>query len=188
MGRKDHHKVVPFSRDYRRAPKFDMGLPPRRPNRAARRGASPVRYLKAVVVLGTAGLFFLPSLFDAVMGLSKSTASSDAACRVMQVVDGDTVTLTCSDGPERVRLTGFDAPELFSPQCATEAAAAIKAKWALRLMLFQADQLRFVREGRDRYDRVLMRGFVDGETIASRMISAGHARLYDGGLRQGWCA
>ncbi len=188
MGDKDHRKVVPFSRDYRRAPKFDMGLPPKRPQRKARRAADPVRYLKRVIVLSTAGLFILPTVFDAVIGFTKTTADAAGDVRILRVVDGDTVTVMTTDGTRRARLAGFDTPELFSPQCPAEAAAALQAKWALRVMLLQAGEVKIVRDGEDRYGRLLIRGFVDGRPLAADMISAGHARAYAGGQRQTWCA
>jgi micrococcal nuclease len=58
---------------------------------------------------------------------------------------------------ERVRLTGFDAPELFSPECAGEYAQAVAATWHLRRLLAGGEVLT-VRHGRlDRYDRRLLR-------------------------------
>ena len=66
-------------------------------------------------------------------------------------------------GDAKARLTGFDTPELFSPSCPAELAAAIRAKWALRLVLFRAEEVRLVRQGTDRYGRALVAAFVDGE-------------------------
>ncbi|OYX41466.1 MAG: hypothetical protein B7Z02_15560 [Rhodobacterales bacterium 32-67-9] len=91
-------------------------------------------------------------------------------------------------GNSTARLTGFDTPELFSPACASELAAAVRAKWALRLMLLGAGEVRLVREGTDRYGRALVAAFVDGAPLARGMIAAGHARAYAGGPREGWCA
>jgi endonuclease YncB( thermonuclease family) len=91
-------------------------------------------------------------------------------------------------GTTSARLAGFDAPELFSPACPSELAAAVQAKWALRLAIWQADRITLVREGTDRYDRALVTAFLDGAPLARRMIESGHARPYAGGRRQGWCA
>ena len=110
-------------------------------------------------------------------------------CRVLAVTDGDTVTLWCPPGaPRRARLVGFDTPEVFSPRCAAEWWAGMRATAALRLMLWRAAEVRAVRQGTDRYDRALVSLFVDGQSVARRMIAAGHARPYAGGRREGWCA
>lgn len=111
-----------------------------------------------------------------------------SACRIDRIVDGDTVGIVCgSSGDERGRLMGFDAPELFSPKCVSELAAAERAKWALRDKLWSATTVRIETHGRDRYDRRLIRVFADGRDVSDAMISGGYARPYDGGPRGGWC-
>ncbi|MEJ6397919.1 thermonuclease family protein [Yoonia sp. 208BN28-4] len=183
MGRRRDQKVVPFSRDYRRTRPFDMGLPKRRKPRR-----DPKSYLKAVILVGAGALVALPALTDATVAVLRPLQSGDGTCRIAGVIDGDTVQLWCpSLGSQRARLLGFDAPELFSPQCTGEATQALAAKWYLRRVLFSADDLRLVKEGRDRYDRSLVRVFVDGVPLARQMIEEGHARPYEGGKRAGWC-
>jgi micrococcal nuclease len=130
----------------------------------------------------------VPGLLDVAIGLAHPMVDGRQTCRMVQVVDGDTLRLWCRDtGLESARLTGFDAPELFSPQCFAETLAAHQAKWALRWVIWRADGLQMTREGQDRYDRVLM-GLSDARgALATRMIAAGHARQYGGGQRGGWC-
>jgi endonuclease YncB( thermonuclease family) len=182
-------RVVPFSRDRRRPPRWTMGLPPRRPRRWWRRLADPLVYLKLVIATAAAGLIVLPFVADTVNAVARPARAADGTCRVVRVIDGDTIDLWCSGaGVERARLTGFDAPELFSPRCLSEAVSAHQAKWALRGMIFTADELTVVAKGRDRYDRRLVALYLDGEPVAQRMIGEGHARAYDGGRREGWCA
>ncbi len=136
-----------------------------------------------------AGLIVIPALADGFLALARPTAAAGGSCRIYQVVDGDTVRMWCPGrGNSTARLTGFDTPELFSPACASELAAAVRAKWALRLMLLGAGEVRLVREGTDRYGRALVAAFVDGAPLARGMIAAGHARAYAGGPREGWCA
>ncbi|MGL4320311.1 MAG: thermonuclease family protein, partial [Paracoccaceae bacterium] len=94
----------------------------------------------------------------------------------------------CSNsGLETARLTGFDAPELFSPQCFAETLAAQKAKWVLRWVIWQADGLQMSRTGEDRYGRALVALSDRTGALGARMIAAGHARAYAGGQRSGWC-
>ncbi|MFN6978163.1 MAG: thermonuclease family protein [Gemmobacter sp.] len=117
-----------------------------------------------------------------------SAKSGSGACRILSVIDGDTVTLWCPDtGAARARLTGFDAPEVFSPGCRAEWQAGMAATLALRRMLWSASDIRVVRQGADRYGRILVAAFIDGEPLSRRMIAAGHARPYAGGRRTGWC-
>ncbi|WP_090525225.1 thermonuclease family protein [Paracoccus isoporae] len=102
----------------------------------------------------------------------------------IQVVDGDTIRWQ----GQRIRLQGLDSPELFSPQCQAELAAARAARDALRerLAAAQRAELRIAPE-LDRYGRGLARLALDGEDVARAMIRAGHARRYEGGARPGWC-
>ncbi|MCX7645538.1 MAG: thermonuclease family protein [Rhodobacteraceae bacterium] len=177
--------VVPFSRDYRRPPRWNMGLPPRRPQRPP---ADPRRYLGLAMLAGVAGLIVLPAVADALGGVVKRLAPEAEGCRVVQVIDGDTVTLWCAGrGAARARLTGYDTPELFEPACLSELWRAWQAKWQLRRELWTAGEVTVIRSGTDRYGRALAAVFVDGENVARRMIAAGNARPYGGGQRQGWC-
>src|SRR5690606_4129615 len=144
-------RFVPYARGYakpnafRRVGPVPWGLPPRRPRRT-RRLADPRTYLGAVIVLAALGLVVLPVAADAVIAVTRPAAAAEGTCRIYQVIDGDTVRMVCPGrGNTSARLTGFDAPELFSPACASEFAAAVTAKWALRLKLWQAEKVTLVR-------------------------------------------
>ena len=178
------HNIIPFSRDYRRLPGWNLGGP-RGPRR--RRPTDPRLWLKLVIGLAGAGLLLLPLGADAVN--AALGPKSDGGCRVVKVIDGDTVLLWCGGrGVEKVRLKGFDAPEVFSPQCPSEWARGVAATWHLRRLFFQADRIIVAFAGEDRYGRRLASVATDRGSIASRMIADGHARAYSGGARQGWCA
>ncbi|MEC7764231.1 MAG: thermonuclease family protein [Pseudomonadota bacterium] len=112
-----------------------------------------------------------------------------APCRVVRVIDGDTMTMYCEGrGHTRARLIGFDTPEIFSPRCPSELRRGLQAKLRLQMILWQADEVSLVRSGTDRYGRGLVSLFVDGRNVAQQMIGEGLARPYDGGQRRGWCA
>ncbi|OZA08689.1 MAG: hypothetical protein B7Y02_12425 [Rhodobacterales bacterium 17-64-5] len=169
-----------------------MGLPPRRPpglvTRLLRRVLNPTFYLKAVIGLALFGLFILPAIADLANAAMKPVQAADGSCRILRVVDGDTVTLMCGEeGMESARLVGFDTPEKFSPRCLAEFVAAERAAWALRTFIQKADRLKLVRDGVDRYGRALVLLELDGQDVASLMIRAGHARAYGAGPRGGWC-
>lgn len=181
-----------MSRDRRRPPRWGMGLPPRRPpgplTRLLRRIFNPLFYLKAVIGLSLIGLFVVPSIADLINAAMKPVQAADSSCRILRVVDGDTVTLMCAEeGMQSARLLGFDTPEKFSPQCTAEFVAAERAAWALRTMIQKADRLELRREGVDQYGRALVRLELDGQDVADRMIREGHGRRYGGGPRGSWC-
>jgi endonuclease YncB( thermonuclease family) len=169
-----------------------IGLPQHRPpgplTRFLRRIVNPVFYLKALIGLGLIGIFIIPSIADLTNAAMKPVQAADGTCRILRVVDGDTVTLMCGEeGMQSARLLGFDSPEKFSPQCTEEFLAAERAGWALRTMIQKAERLKLTREGVDRYGRALVTLELDGQDVADLMIRAGHGRRYGGGPRGSWC-
>ena len=183
--------VVRFSRSYRRPPRWTMGGPSRPPNRPRtwwQRILDPLFYLRAVRVVSGLALVALPLLTDGVLAIARPIAFGADSCRVLHVVDGDTADIWCAtSGTERVRFVGFDAPELFSPDCLSELVAAQKAKWALRGYLFGNADLRLQRGRLDRYQRRLVTLWIGATPLAQKMISAGYAKPYGGGVRSSWC-
>lgn len=152
-----------------------------------RRPANPVAYLKTVIVTGMAGLAILPSIGDVINGVARPVVS-DNSCRILQVIDGDTVRLWCAQtGSQRARIMGLDTPELFRPSCPSELTRAYQAKWQLRWLIWNANETKITRQGQDRYGRVLIKLMVNDANIAQKMIDTGHARRYSGGQRQSWC-
>lgn len=101
--------------------------------------------------------------------------------RVTCVVDGDTFWLR----GEKIRVDGYDSPEMGEPKCARPAAGAVEARSALAQML-TSGEVSLDRTGTDRYGRTLAVVTVDGIDIADVMIRAGHARRYTPGQKP-WC-
>lgn len=181
--------VVPFSRSYRRAPRWGMGIPPKRPAGWWQRMADPQFYLRAVIFISLLALVIIPLLADGTLAIMRPIAMGTDQCRVLHVVDGDTADIWCpSTGLEKARFSGFDAPELFSPKCVSELVAAQKSKWALRSILIGKSDLRMERGKLDRYARRLVFVWVGSEPLSNRMIAGGFARAYNGGARRDWCA
>lgn len=186
--RRGRSNVIPYSRDYRRPPRWGMGLPPNRPRGWWHRLADPQFYLRAVIIVSAFALVLIPLVADGTLAVARPIAFGTESCRVLHVVDGDTADIWCpSFGVERARLSGFDAPELFSPKCAPELIAAQKAKWALRGYLFGSANLSMHRGRLDRYDRRLVTVWLGAKPLSQAMIAGGYARPYGGGIRQGWC-
>ena len=109
-------------------------------------------------------------------------------CRVLQVLDGDTLELFCPDrGWMRARIVGYDSPELFSPQCEAERAAAVQATRVLGTWVRHATRVEVAFRGRDRYGRTLVDMRLSGQRVAQGMVEAGFGRRYFGAARAGWC-
>lgn len=109
------------------------------------------------------------------------------------VTDGDTVTLGHGAGARRIRLTGFDTPEI-AGACPAESAAALRARQELQLWLNRGT---FEWDGgadppRDRYGRELRsvrRTAPDGshQPLADHMIAAKLAEGPGPWDRRDWC-
>jgi endonuclease YncB( thermonuclease family) len=100
------------------------------------------------------------------------------------VVDGDTIRY----GGVRIRLADIDAPEVFSPQCASEAVLGRRATERL-LELINAGPFEVVQRGRrdeDRYGRKLRVIARDGRSLGATLVAEGLARPWDG-ARRSWC-
>lgn len=180
------NNLIPFSRDYRRPPRWNMGFPARRQRLQFRDLRDPRYWLKVVILFAGFGLAVLPFLADATVATMGRT--SENGCRIAKVIDGDTVLFWCSGrGLQKTRLKGFDTPEVFSPKCLSEWQAGIAATWYLRRILLSANKLAVGFAGTDRYGRALATIATDAGPISGQMIAAGYGRPYSGGERQGWC-
>ncbi len=154
-----------FRPRYRRRPRRGFGL-----------------RLGRVLLAAFLALVLLPPVGDAANGMLKPAEG----CRVVAVIDGDTVRIWCHDGLHRARILAYDTPEL-SARCTSELVKAVAATWYLRWQLWRAGKITVRIDGNDRYGRKLILLLVDGEGVARRMVNAGLARWYDGGRRAGWC-
>jgi endonuclease YncB( thermonuclease family) len=99
------------------------------------------------------------------------------------VIDGDTIRY----GGVKIRLADIDAPEAFSPKCASEAALAERATQRL-VEVMNAGPFELVRAGRDEdiYGRKLRLVERGGRSVADTLVAEGLARRWDG-ARRSWC-
>lgn len=108
---------------------------------------------------------------------------------VTRVVDGDTVALTDARTglASNVRLTGYDTPETFRPNCAAERALGQRATAYLEARLSRAERVHVRFDGTDKFRRPLVALTLDGAPLERIMVRAGVAVPYDGGRRINWC-
>ena len=145
--------------------------------------ASNSLYLAAVVLVSVVFISF------SVAAKSYGTVSVE---RVTSIYDADTFRVDIAGYPaiigERmpIRVLGVDAPELRG-KCQLEKDKAIAAKQFTVAALRSAQTIELHNMQRGKYFRILADVYVDGSSLADLLISAGHARVYGGGKRGGWC-
>lgn len=106
-----------------------------------------------------------------IIGLLAQGSQADVAGKVVQVADGDTVTvLDGSNQQYKVRLTGIDAPERGQP-FGTASREHLAALVAGKQVLVESDR-------RDRYGRLLGKVRVDGLDVNLEQLRAGMAWWY----------
>jgi endonuclease YncB( thermonuclease family) len=127
--------------------------------------------------------------------LWKRAGSPDTrhAVDVIRTIDGDTFEARVHLEPgldlnTRVRLRGIDAPEL-KASCPQELQMAEAATGALSALLGEGD-VRIFNIGPDKYSGRVVADVATRRTgnVSTAMLTAGHARSYSGGHRNGWCA
>ena len=99
------------------------------------------------------------------------------------VIDGDTIRY----GGIKIRLEDIDAPEVFSPKCASEARLGQRAaERLLHLMNSGPFQLVSGERDEDRYGRKLRTIERGGRSLGEVLVAEGLARRWEGG-RRSWC-
>jgi micrococcal nuclease len=98
---------------------------------------------------------------------------------VTAVLDGDTIEVTWPAQPrtEVVRLLGVDTPETIHPSRPVQCFGPEASRFTRRRLLGQAVQLRFDRERRDRYGRLLAYVEVGDGRFNDELLRGGYARL-----------
>ena len=103
------------------------------------------------------------------------------AGRVIRVVDGDTVEVTLTTGPIRVRLSGADAPEHDQPW-GPQATAALRSRVLDR-------EVELVVVDQDRYDRMVALVCLGAQDVGAALITQGDAWAYPRYLKDpSYCA
>jgi endonuclease YncB( thermonuclease family) len=113
---------------------------------------------------------------------------------VVGIKDGDTIAVEIPGlppplNPVAIRLRGVDTPESGGrAKCAAERDLATLATGFTRLAIARGRRIEFAAVDWDKYGgRIDAEIWIDGVSLADRLIAAGLARAYDGGKRGGWC-
>lgn len=100
-----------------------------------------------------------------------SLYANSITCKVVNVSDGDTVTVLCDKNDQiKLRLFGIDAPE-------KKQAYGQKSKQALSSMI-AAQEVQIVTHGHDRYSRTIATIFLNDVDINAEQVKNGMAWAY----------
>ncbi|ABS62950.1 nuclease (SNase domain protein) [Parvibaculum lavamentivorans DS-1] len=138
-----------------------------------------------------ASLFALSAAFPSSAAFAAERLAGPVEAEVVRVIDGDSLVVRAriwlgQTVETHVRLAGIDTPELRG-KCEEEKARARAARDALASLTQGRVRLSDIET--DKYGgRVLARieSAFHGD-VAAALIAKGHARVYDGGARAGWC-
>jgi micrococcal nuclease len=108
------------------------------------------------------------------------TAGGTASAQLERVIDGDTIVAQVGGHEERIRYIGIDTPETVKPNTPVQCFGPQAHELNARLLGGAGAQLtlRFDRELRDRYGRLLAYVYRTGDRafVNARLVAAGAAR------------
>lgn len=114
-------------------------------------------------------------------------AGKTKSAKVVDVYDGDTVTIVMWVGMQRYsfkfRLYGIDAPEIRTKN-AKEKLAAVKSRDYLGALIMGKRVKVVFSDSNDKYGRLMGTIYVRGVDINQKMVSDGHAKKYLGGKKE----
>ena len=103
-------------------------------------------------------------------------AGESAKAEVMRVVDGDTIEVSVDGQVQDVRYIGVDTPESVTPGEPVECFGRRAGAFNERLVGGREVTLRFDRELRDRYGRLLAYVYVGSRLVNAELVRRGYAR------------
>ena len=95
--------------------------------------------------------------------------------------------MTCAGVPHKVRLLGYDTPEVYHPLCPAEHRAGQAATEVMRHLVASGSLADVRFQGRDRYGRDLGSVQISGRDVAAVMLASGLALPYAGHKHPDWC-
>ena len=127
--------------------------------------------------------------------LLSATPAFSTPYEITRVIDGDTVEIAVDFLPSplppklSIRVMGIDTPEKAPrAQCDAEAELAKKASTFTKNAVANALEVDIKILKWDKYGgRVLGEVYLDHQSLAESLVSAGLARHYEGDAKQSWC-
>ena len=133
---------------------------------------------RAVVVVILAAVLVGSSAVGRWLGEQRRAADALNSAIVVEVVDGDTVTVRSADGAtDTVRLLGVDTPETHHPERGVECFGPEASAYTRERLEGEWVELEDDVEGRDRYGRRLAYVSVGGRRFNDELLRRGYARL-----------
>ena len=121
-----------------------------------------------------------------------SDEDSVKVSKVVSVYDADTFKANIEGWPAVVgeampiRVAGIDAPEIRG-KCESEKRRAREARDFARALLISAEDVELKNIERGKYFRLVADVYIDGESLAEKLVASGQAVAYQGGARGEWC-
>jgi endonuclease YncB( thermonuclease family) len=100
---------------------------------------------------------------------------TDIKSQDVKITDGDTIKIN----GEKIRFSGIDTPEL-NQSCAKKGvknSCGLKAKQILIDKIVD-NKVKCIKEGKDRYKRILAECFVNNESLSRYLVRSGYAFAY----------
>ena len=119
--------------------------------------------------------------------LSFSAADAASNCQVSKVTDGDTLHMTCDGQRHKVRLLGYDTPEIYSPKCQAEKTMGLRATRVMEGLVASGPVTDVTFKGQDRYGRDLAWVEIGGRDVTTQMLASGLAVVYVPRQKPDWC-
>ncbi len=112
--------------------------------------------------------------------LDSERVSSETACRVERVIDGDTIRIDYNGKSESVRLIGVDTPEMNDRDEELRVLAKRAAEFTRGLLAGKSVYLQFDRERRDKFGRLLAYVYraPDRLFVNLELVRLGYSRAY----------
>jgi micrococcal nuclease len=109
-------------------------------------------------------------------GGERSTPARTTSAEVERVVDGDTIEVSIDGTTEDVRYIGIDTPESVTPGEPVECFGRRASAFNERLVAGRTVTLRFDRERRDDYGRLLAYVYAGSRLVNAELVRHGYAR------------
>ena len=100
---------------------------------------------------------------------------TDIKSQDVKITDGDTIKIN----GEKIRFSGIDTPEL-SQTCTKEGVKNSCGLTAKKILIDKIvdNKVKCIKEGKDRYKRILAECFVNNESLSRYLVRSGYAFAY----------